>query len=110
MGIFHDRLAEFGSTEGAVFPDGMFDALIAAYDEDVTGANDLSSAKIADLDALNAELNTQVASLKTKLYDLMTSAAVAPEADETFDDPDAPDEEDDADLDDFFSDSPDDDK
>lgn len=106
MGLFHDRLAEFGSTEGVAFPDGMFDALIAAYDEDFS----IPAAAIAERDALNADLNTQVAGLKTKLYDLMTTAAVDPadEAAETFDDPDAPADEDDADVDDFFTDEPDD--
>lgn len=109
MGAFHDRLNEFGSAEGAVFPDGMFDALLAAYDEDFS----VPSAAVADRDAQLGEANTNIAALKAKMFDLMQTAAVAPvppEAGETFDDPDGEgDDDDDADIDDFFDDSPDDD-
>lgn len=104
-----DVFAQFASMEGAVIPEGMLDALLAAAGEDSAESDSIWQAKNDELSTSMTGMDNDLQAAKAKIADLMTAASadIDPNALETFDDPDAPDDEN-PDIDDMFSDSPDD--
>lgn len=106
-----ELLAELANS-GVELPDGMIDSILAAAAADAAEVDGINAANVERLNGLIDGANNTIASHEQRIADLMAAAPVVdPDALETFDDPDAPNEDgDDADLDDMFSDSPDEDK
>lgn len=105
---FHDTLASWRGEDGAVsVPEDYDTVLTGAYDADMGAANDLSTAKVAELTATNESLAAELTKAKAANWDLLqmvpaeTGAVSDPENSEndTTTDTDA-----DADIDNFFGD------
>lgn len=99
MGKFHDILNVLGDPEAGI-PEDALTSLMSAYDEDMS----IPGAKVAEMEAANAELNSMVAELKARNYDLMISSGSANGA-SAGEEPPADDEPEDISIDDLFGDN-----
>lgn len=105
---FHDTLASWRGEDGTVaVPDDYDAVLTGAYDADMGAADELASAKVAELTAANEALAAELTKAKAANWDLLQAVPAETGA---VSDPDnsendtTPDTDADADIDNFFGD------